>query len=100
MSTNRVHLGGIDPSSRTAGIARVLVLSLLAATLVAVSHRAEARITNLQITKQAPAFGGASFGSVGPYETLTGVAYGEVDPNDSLNAVITDIELAPRNVRG
>ena len=27
-------------------------------------------------------------------------AYGEVDPKDPLNAVITDIELAPRNSRG
>ena len=58
------------------------------------------RIIKIQITSRALAFGGASFGSVGQYETLRGVAFGEVDPNDPLNEVITDIKLAPRNARG
>ncbi len=31
---------------------------------------------------------------------LTGKAYGELDPNDPHNAVITDIKLAPRNATG
>ena len=43
---------------------------------------------------------GVSFGSVGPYVNIVGKASGEVDPDDPLNAVITDIELAPRNARG
>jgi hypothetical protein len=30
-------------------------------------------------------------------EKLTGRFYGEVDPPDPLNALITDIRLAPRN---
>jgi len=30
------------------------------------------------------AFNGASFGSVGQYEILDGIAFGEVDPKDSL----------------
>jgi hypothetical protein len=37
---------------------------------------------------------------VGPYEKLRGKAYGEVDPADPRNAVITDLKLAPRNARG
>src|SRR5205814_523385 len=37
---------------------------------------------------------------VGAYEKLRGKAYGEVDPRDPQNAVIADIELAPRNARG
>jgi hypothetical protein len=61
---------------------------------------AQARITKVQINSRAVAFGGASFGSVGQYETLRGVLFGEVDPNDPLNEVITDIKLAPRNARG
>ncbi len=62
---------------------------------------AEARITRLEITSvESPAFGGASFDRVGPYERLIGRAYGEVDPKHALNAVIQDIELAPRNARG
>jgi hypothetical protein len=35
----------------------------------------------------------------GANERLTGRAFGEVDPQDPLNAVITDIQLAPRNLR-
>ena len=35
-----------------------------------------------------------------PYERITGKAYGELDPNDPKNALITDIQLAPRNARG
>jgi hypothetical protein len=61
----------------------------------------QARITKIEITKtESPAFGGRSFGTVGQYEHLEGVAYGEVDPNDPLNANIQDIALAPRNARG
>ena len=46
------------------------------------------------------AFGGASFGDVGSYEKIHGRAFGELDPANPLNAVITDITLAPRNTRG
>ena len=35
-----------------------------------------------------------------PYEKLTGRFFGELDPKQALNAVITDIALAPRNARG
>ena len=49
---------------------------------------------------QSPTFGGLSFGSVGQYEKLRGTAYGEIDPGDRRNEVITDIELAPVNDRG
>src|ERR1700693_2358831 len=34
------------------------------------------------------------------YEKLTGDAYGELDPKLPLNAIITDLEFAPRNARG
>ena len=35
-----------------------------------------------------------------PYEKLTGHFYGELDPKHPLNAVVTDLEFAPRNARG
>jgi hypothetical protein len=35
-----------------------------------------------------------------PYEKLTGRFFGELDPRKPANAVITDIDLAPRNARG
>ncbi len=72
---------------------------------------ADARITEIVIdcarsqsptlcAGQSPTFGGLSFGAVGQYEKLRGTAWGEVDPADPRNAVITDIEFAPRNARG
>jgi len=75
-------------------------MSLLPIALAGVGEPADARITQIQINTRVLAFGGASFGTVGQYETLRGVAFGEVDPNDPLNQVITDIKLAPRNARG
>src|SRR4029077_6842239 len=45
-------------------------------------------------------FGNTSFGNVGEYQQLEGVAHGELDPRDPLNSVIQDIALAPRNARG
>src|SRR5438876_12401006 len=64
---------------------------------IALAGATEARITKVQINARALAFGGASFGTVGQYETLRGAVFGEVDPNDPLNEVITDSKLAPRN---
>lgn len=42
-------------------------------------------------------FGGVSFGSVGTYRKIRGVAYGQLDPNDPKNQVIADIALADKN---
>src|SRR5262249_3596969 len=34
------------------------------------------------------------------YQTVTGRAFGELDPNEPHNAIVTDIALAPRNQNG
>ena len=49
---------------------------------------------------QSATFDGKSFGTVGQYEKIRGTAFGELNPLDPHNAVITDIALAPRNARG
>src|SRR6266513_3026308 len=75
--------------------------ALAAMALLGAGTTADARITSIVIsTKASPAFGGQSFGKAGQYEQLDGTASGEIDPKDPLNAVIQDIELAPRNSRG
>ncbi|HEY3044431.1 MAG TPA: alpha/beta hydrolase domain-containing protein [Vicinamibacterales bacterium] len=62
---------------------------------------ARAEVKKIVVDKKvSPAFEGASFGKAGQYETLAGRAYGELDPNDPHNAIITDIRLAPRNANG
>src|SRR5262249_3905901 len=77
-----------------------LAAALLPLAMVAFVDAADARITRIVIAKTSPAFGGASFGSIGAYEQLDGTAYGELDPRDPLNAIIQDLELAPRNAAG
>jgi len=84
-----------------AGMARLAQSAAAVAALIGSAAPADARITRLEITRvEAPAFGGASFGSVGTYDKLVGRAFGEVDPRDPQNAGIQDLELAPRNARG
>jgi hypothetical protein len=80
---------------------RRLAPALLALGLLLLPAAAHARITRIEWHRvESPTFGGASFGDVGQFEKLVGVAYGEVDPTHPLNAIITDVELAPRNARG
>ena len=58
-------------------------------------------ITRLEITKiESPTFEGREFGNVGQYVKLVGRAYGEIDPNDPRNSVITDLSRAPTNANG
>ena len=78
------------------GIASFLATAVLVAAPVA----ADARITQIQILNRGTAFGGYSFPGVGQYEFITGIATGEVNPTNPQNAVITDIQLAPRKTRG
>ncbi len=88
------------PAKSRCPVARSIFSSSLAAFLLLLGGPAEAKITQIVITKTSPVFGGTSFGSVGQYEQLDGMASGEIDPKDSLNEIITDIKLAPRNARG
>lgn len=75
---------------------RVCCLAAIAITLVAFALPVSARITKVVIsTKESPTFGGYSWPGVGQYEKLVGTAFGEVDPTDPKNSVITDIGLAP-----
>jgi hypothetical protein len=76
------------------------IAGALAAGIVAAASAAQARTTQITILSRGIAFGGYSFKGVGQYEFITGIATGEVDPNDPHNAVITDIELALRNSGG
>ena len=73
----------------------------LALLVLAALPCAEARVTRIVVEQRdAPAFNGQKFGSAGQFETLSGHFYGELDPKDPHNALITDIQFAPRNARG
>ena len=88
------------PFSRKHKLSRLGVASLLAAGMLAVAPVAHARVTQIQILTRGTAFGGHSFAGVGQYEFITGIATDEVDPKNPQNALITDIQLAPKNAAG
>ena len=82
-----------------------LLTSLLAngaaaAALVALPAASHAHVTRFVIEDRVPVADGMSWGTAGAYERLRGTAYMEVDPRDPLNAVIFNIDKAPRNARG
>ena len=61
---------------------------------------AHAELIDLKILQREPYADGKSFGDVGPYEKIVGVARFAVDPNHPKNRVIVDLDLAPRNAQG
>ena len=74
---------------------------LIVLTLLVSTSAAHAEVKRIVIDRKvSPAFDGRSFGAAGQYETLAGRAFGELDPNDPHNRVITDIQLAQRNANG
>jgi len=67
--------------------------TLVAVAIFALAIPVHARITRLVVEHTE---------TLGPdgYQKLTGHVYGELDPRLPLNAIITDLEFAPRNARG
>src|SRR6266853_2600981 len=69
---------------------RSALVGVAAAVSLAWASSSEARVTRIIIDTTA-----SLSGQDIPYQTLTGRAFGELDPNDPHNAIITDIALAP-----
>jgi Alpha/beta hydrolase domain len=79
---------------RTALASTIVLGTLLAASV------APAAITEIRIDAIEPFADGKTFGDAGSYLRLKGVAKGELDPTARENAVIADLDKAPRNARG
>ena len=86
----------LKPTKRSRAAAAVAAAGILLISAAA----SEARVTSITITSTTSAFSGRVFGDVGAYEQVRGVVSGELDPFSRHNAVITDIELAPRDAAG
>lgn len=102
MYRNQAVISQIRREAAKRALVRLAVACALAAvaTMTAAAP-ADARVTKIQIiTKESPTFGGYSWPGVGQYEKIVGKAFGELDPTDPKNAVIVDLQLAPRNARG
>ena len=57
-------------------------------------------VTRFEVTSRTVAREGATFGAAGPYEFIQGVMHYAVDPTQPDNALIADINLAPKDDEG
>lgn len=76
---------------------RAALAALLAAIVPAL---VSAEVSRVEIAARRDVAGGRSFGPAGPYEQLTGKLYFLIDPGNTRNAVIADLDKAPRNAAG
>ena len=73
------------------------VLLLVLSGAVSVTR---AEIVEVRFGAPEPYAEGRSFGAVGPYVFIKGIARGELDPKDERNKVIVGLDKAPLNARG
>src|SRR5215831_6121178 len=81
-------------SGRSPALGRLALVATVATALLALAPQADARVTRIVIDQMVPLAG-----TLG-YEELTGCAFGELNPRDPKNVLITDIKLALRNASG
>src|SRR5881296_1611594 len=74
-------------------VRRITARALAVVAVLASSVSADAKVVRIVVDSTVDIAGQ-------PYQQLTGRAFGELDPADPLNALITDIELAPTNRDG
>jgi hypothetical protein len=79
-----------------------LFASALAVALVGLvaAPGSSARVVQLVVEQRSSYLGGASWGNAGPYEMLRGTAFLVADSRNPHDAVIVDLENAPRNAAG
>jgi hypothetical protein len=80
--------------------ARVIPIGLVGLIAAIGPQVAGAQVLRMQVITREPAASGQAFGAAGAYEIIRGRIVGEVDPGDPHNAIIQDLQLAPRNARG
>ena len=73
-------------------------LALLA--MAAAVTTAHAAVERIQVVERVPFAPGVTFGEVGAYEKIRGVAYYALDPKAAANASIVDLKKAPRDKKG
>ena len=72
---------------------RVIFLLLIAVPL-------QAEVVRVEVKSRTDILAGKSFGAVGSFEKLSGKIYFAVNPRNSSNQIVTDIDKAPRNASG
>jgi hypothetical protein len=59
-----------------------------------------AEVIRIEVKSRTDLLAGKSFGSAGAYERLSGKIYFAIDPRNSANQIIADIDKAPKNSAG
>src|SRR5262245_9713317 len=59
-----------------------------------------AEVVRIEVKTRADLLSGKAFGSAGAYEKLSGKIYFAVDPKNTANQIIIDIDKAPKNASG
>jgi hypothetical protein len=77
---------------------RRVVLGVIATFLVPAIAGAE--VSRVEITSRRDVAGGRAFGTAGPYERITGTLHFLIDPANTRNQVVADLDKAPRNAAG
>src|SRR5256885_16770167 len=72
---------------------RLVLILLFAAPL-------RAEVVRIEVKTRADVLSAKAFGTVGAYEKLSGKIYFAVDPRNSANQIIADIDKAPKNASG
>jgi len=57
-------------------------------------------VEHLEIKSVSDAYGGVSFGHVGPYRVVSGIVHGKIHPSHPANAGIVDLNRAPIDADG
>jgi hypothetical protein len=74
---------------------------ILIAGLLGLASPCAAKVVKFEIVRvESPAFEGRSFGTVGTYDRIVARATIAVSPDDPHNAIIVDLDRAPRNPQG
>ena len=74
-------------------------LTIAFALALALASTAGAQTIRLEITSRDP-MANSQTAYPGGFELIRGKVHGEIDPKDPHNAIIQDLDLAPRNARG
>src|SRR5262245_8191838 len=77
-----------------------LATALAIGSILTAPGPTQARVVRFVVEQNRTFADGTRFGDVGTYQRLDGTAYMEVNPSDPLNALIINIDKAPRNARG
>ena len=76
-------------------------LCLIGALMFSAAWMAEAKVVRVEVDEVQVVDGVSQpSGTAEKFERITGRAFGELDSRDALNAIITDIEFAPKNESG